>query len=175
MFHYTRANGAAVKDRATLDRIRKLAIPPAWTGVWIAADPRAHIQATGRDARGRKQYRYHARYRAVRDQAKFSRMIAFGAALALIRRRVQKDLERSGLPREKVLATVVRLLETSFIRVGNDEYAKENDSFGLTTMKSRHVHIEGTKLRFRFRGKSGQEHSIELTNRRLANIVRRCQ
>jgi DNA topoisomerase-1 len=129
----------------------------------------------GIDARGRKQYRYHPRYRQVRDQAKFSRMIAFGTVLALLRRQVKKDLKKPGLPKEKILATVVSLLETSFIRVGHDEYAKENDTFGLTTMKGRHVHISGTKLLFQFRGKSGLTHSIELTDRRLAGIVRRCQ
>jgi DNA topoisomerase-1 len=133
------------------------------------------LQAVGWDARGRKQYRYHPRYREVRNQTKFSRMIAFGAVLAVIRRQVEHDLHRHGLPKEKVLATVVRLLETSFIRVGNDDYARENDSFGLTTLKDRHVRIDGTKLRFRFRGKSGQDHEIELTDQRLARIVRQCR
>lgn len=174
-FRYIGPDAKPVRDPGQLKRIRSLVIPPAWTNVSICPSPNGHLQAVGRDARGRKQYRYHPRYREVRDQAKFSRMIAFGAVLAIIRRRVQQDLQRPGLPKEKVLATVVRLLETSFIRVGNDEYAKENDSFGLTTMRSRHVHIAGSKLMFHFRGKSGQEHTIELTDRRLARIVKRCQ
>lgn len=174
-FRYVGPAGRPVRDPKTLKRIRALVIPPAWTHVAICPSPHGHLQAVGRDARGRKQYRYHAHYREVRDQAKFSRMVAFGAVLAIIRRQVEKDLHRPGLPKEKVLATVVRLLETSFIRVGNDEYARENDSFGLTTLKNRHVEIEGARLRFHFRGKSGQEHSIELTDRRLAGIVKRCQ
>ncbi|HWD00621.1 MAG TPA: hypothetical protein VG456_27885 [Candidatus Sulfopaludibacter sp.] len=174
-FRYVAPDGKPVRDPKHLARIRSLVIPPAWTKVAICASPQGHLQAVGIDARGRKQYRYHPRYRAVRDQAKFSRMIAFGAVLAIIRRQVEKDLRRSGLPKEKVLATVVRLLETSFIRVGNDEYAAENDSFGLTTMKDRHVRIAGSKLLFRFRGKSGQDHNIELTDRRLANIVKSCR
>lgn len=168
-------DGKPLRDPKHLARIRSLVIPPAWTNVAICSSPNGHLQAVGMDARGRKQYRYHPRYREVRDQAKFSRMIAFGAVLALIRRQVQADLERPGLPKQKVLATVVRLLETSFIRVGNDGYAKENDSFGLTTFTGRHVHVAGSKLLFHFRGKSGQEHSIELTDRRLANIVRHCR
>lgn len=174
-FRYVGPDGKPVRDPKQLARIRSLVIPPAWTNVSICSSPLGHLQAVGVDARGRKQYRYHPLYRQVRDQSKFSRMIAFGAVLAIIRRQVQKDLERPGLPKEKVLAAVVRLLETSFIRVGNDEYAKENESFGLTTMKGRHVQIAGSKLLFRFRGKSGQEHNIELTDRRLANIVKRCQ
>jgi len=174
-FRYIRPDGSPLRDPKQLERIRSLVIPPAWTDVRICPSPNGHLQAVGRDARGRKQYRYHPHYRAVRDQAKFSRMIAFGAVLAAIRRQVQRDLKRPGLPKQKVLATVVRLLETSFIRVGNDEYAKENDSFGLTTMKDRHVHIAGAKLLFHFRGKSGQEHSIELTDLRLAHIVKQCR
>ena len=174
-FRYIGPDRKPVRDPKQVARIRSLVIPPAWRDVWICPSPHGHIQAVGWDARGRKQYRYHPRYRAVRDQAKFSRMIAFGTMLAVIRRRVQEDLERPALPKQKVLAAVVRLLETSFIRVGNDEYAKENDSFGLTTMKSRHVHIAGAKLLFEFRGKSGQQHSIELTDRRLARIVKQCQ
>jgi DNA topoisomerase-1 len=174
-FRYVGPTGKSLRDPKQLARIRSLVIPPAWREVAICPSPNGHLQAVGIDARGRKQYRYHARYREVRDQAKFSRMIAFGTLLAVIRRQVEKDLHRQGLPKEKVLATVVRLLETSFIRVGNDEYAKENDSFGLTTLKNRHVRIDGTKLQFRFRGKSGQEHRIELTDRRLASIVKRCQ
>lgn len=174
-FRYIGPDGAPVRDPRHLERIRSLVIPPAWTNVRICPSPHGHLQAAGWDARGRKQYRYHARYREVRDQAKFSRMIAFGTVLAAIRRQVRRDLRRSGLPKQKVLATVVRLLETSFIRVGNDEYAKENDSFGLTTMKDRHVRIAGSKLLFHFRGKSGQEHTIELTDRRLAHIVKQCR
>ena len=174
-FRYLDPSGKPLRDPKQLARIRSLVIPPAWTDVAICPSPNGHLQAVGVDARGRKQYRYHPRYRAVRDQAKFSRMIAFGAVLANIRRRVEQDLRRPGLSREKVLATVVRLLETSFIRVGNDEYARENDSFGLTTLKNRHVRIAGATLRFHFRGKSGQPHDLELTDRRLASIVRRCQ
>jgi DNA topoisomerase-1 len=168
-------DGKPLRDEKHLARIRSLAIPPAWTNVWICPSPHGHLQAFGWDARGRKQYRYHPLYRASRDQAKFSRMIAFGTVLALIRRRVQQDLDRRGLPKEKVLATVVRLLETTFIRVGNDEYAKENDSFGLTTMRDRHVRIAGAKLLFQFRGKSGLNHTIELSDQRLARIVKACQ
>jgi DNA topoisomerase-1 len=174
-FRYLDPEGKPLRDPRHLERIRKLVIPPAWERVWICPTANGHIQAIGWDAKGRKQYRYHADYRAVRDEAKFSRMIAFGTVLVVVRKRVQEDLTRRGLPREKVLATVVRLLETTFIRVGNDEYAKENDSFGLTTMRNRHVQIEGAKLMFRFRGKSGQEHAIQLTDRKLARIVRVCQ
>jgi len=174
-FRYLGVDGRPLRDEKHLVRIRRLAIPPAWSDVWICPSASGHLQATGRDARGRKQYRYHASYRATRDQAKFSRMIAFGAVLARIRRRVEHDIRRRGLPREKVLATVVRLLETTFIRVGNDEYARENDSFGLTTMHDRHVRIAGARLLFRFRGKSGLEHEVELTDQRLARIVRECR
>jgi DNA topoisomerase-1 len=174
-FRYVGVDGKPLKDSKHLDRIRSLAIPPAWQDVWICPSHKGHLQAVGRDAKGRKQYRYHPEYRAARDQAKFSRMIAFGTVLALIRKRVREDLKLPGLPKEKVVATVVRLLETSFIRVGNEEYAEENGSFGLTTMKNRHVRINGATLMFRFRGKSGMEHRIELTDRRLARIVRECQ
>jgi DNA topoisomerase-1 len=174
-FRYLGPDGKSVRDGKHLERIRTLAIPPAWENVWICPSANGHLQAVGWDARGRKQYRYHPKYREVRDKAKFSRMLAFGAALALIRRRVAEDLARRGLPKEKVLATVVRLLETTFIRVGNDEYARENESFGLTTLRNRHVRIEGARLMFRFRGKSRQEHAVELTDRRLARIVRECQ
>jgi DNA topoisomerase-1 len=174
-FRYLGADGQPLKDAKHLERIRSLAIPPAWTNVWICPSPNGHLQAIGWDVKGRKQYRYHPRYREIRDQAKFSRMIAFGTTLALIRRRVQEDLQRKGLPKEKILATVVRLLETSYIRVGNDEYSKENDSFGLTTMRDHHVRINGTKLLFRFRGKSGMEHMVEMTDRQLARIVKQCQ
>jgi len=174
-FRYLGPDGKPVRDPKHLARIRSLVIPPAWTKVAICPSANGHLQAVGVDARGRKQYRYHPRYREVRDQAKFSRMIAFGTLLAVVRRQVEMDMKRPGLPKEKVLATVVRLLETSFIRVGNDEYAVENDSFGLTTMKDRHVRIAGARLMFRFRGKSGQNHSIELTDRRLATIVKSCR
>lgn len=174
-FRYIGSDGKPLRDPKHLERIRSLAIPPAWTDVWICPSANGHLQAYGWDAKGRKQYRYHPLYRAARDQAKFSRMIAFGTVLARVRRRVEHDLRRPGLPKEKVLATVVRLLETTFIRVGNDEYAKENDSFGLTTMRDRHVRIAGGKLLFRFRGKSGQDHTIELTDARLARIVKQCQ
>jgi DNA topoisomerase-1 len=174
-FRYVDAQGRPVRDRATLARIRSLAIPPAYTDVWICPDPRGHIQATGRDARGRKQYRYHPKWRAVRDETKFERMVAFSEALPRIRARVERDLALPGLPREKVLATVVRLLESTCIRVGNDEYAKANRSFGLTTLRDRHVEIEGSTIRFEFRGKSGKTHSCDVTDARLARIVRRCQ
>jgi DNA topoisomerase-1 len=174
-FRYQGPDGKPLRDPGHLQRIRSLAIPPAWKNVWICPSANGHLQAVGWDAKGRKQYRYHPQYRSVRDQAKFSRMIAFGTVLALIRRNVGQDLDRAGLPREKVLATVVRLLETTFIRVGNDEYAKENDSFGLTTLRSRHVRIDGATLLFSFRGKSGLEHTIELTDARLARIVRQCR
>ncbi len=174
-FRYLGPDRKPLRDPKALARIRSLVIPPAWRDVWICPSPNGHLQAYGWDAKGRKQYRYHPLYRAVRDEAKYSRMIAFGTVLAVIRRRVEEDLARPGLPREKVLATVVRLLETTFIRVGNDEYARENESFGLTTMRNRHVRIDGACLMFRFRGKSGQQHNVELTDRRLARIVRQCQ
>ena len=174
-FSYRDADGKAVRDRATLERIRALAIPPAWTDVWICPFDNGHLQATGRDARGRKQYRYHARFRQRRDSAKFERLIAFARALPKIRERVDADLGRPGLPREKVLAGVVRLLELTLIRVGNDEYARLNRSFGLTTLRDRHATVEGTQIRFRFRGKSGQDHEVDLRDRRLAAMVRRCR
>jgi DNA topoisomerase-1 len=164
-----------MRDLATLRRIRSLAVPPAWTHVWICPIPHGHIQAAGRDARGRKQYRYHLRWREVRDQTKYARLIDFGKALPRIRERVEQDLARPGLPREKVLAAVVRLLETTLIRVGNEEYARQNHSYGLTTLRSQHVTIEGTRLRFEFRGKGGKHHVVGITDRRLARVVRRCQ
>ena len=164
-----------MKDAATVERIRKLAIPPAWTDVWICPRANGHLQATGRDARGRKQYRYHADWREVRDETKFGRMIAFGEALPKIRERIDRDLSQRGLGREKVLATVVKLLETTLIRVGNEEYAKQNNSFGLTTLRDRHVDVDGSTLRFEFRGKSGKEHSVEVHDRRLARIVKQCR
>jgi DNA topoisomerase-1 len=172
-FHYRRADGGPVRDRRTLGRIRALAIPPAWRDVWICSADDGHLQATGRDARQRKQYRYHQRWREVRDETKYGRLTPFAAALPRIRRRVARDLARPGLPRAKVLATVVRLLETTRARIGNEEYARANESFGLTTLRERQVRVHGSKLRFRFRGKSGVEHAIELDDRRLAGIVRR--
>ena len=174
-FRYLRPDGRVVADKATLGRIRSLAIPPAWTEVWICASDDGHLQATGYDARGRKQYRYHPRWREVRDETKYGRMISFGGVLPRIRRRVARDLTRPGLPREKVLATVVRLLEKTFIRVGNEEYARENESFGLTTLRERQVKVNGSQLRFRFRGKSGVQHEVEVADPRIAAIVRRMQ
>jgi DNA topoisomerase-1 len=174
-FSYVGPDGRPVRDAATLARIRSLAIPPAYTDVWICPTPNGHIQATGRDARGRKQYRYHPKWREVRDETKFGRMLAFSDALPRLRKRVDEDLAKPGLPREKVLATVVRLLECTAIRVGNDEYAKSNRSFGLTTLQDRHVEISGSNLRFEFRGKNGKAHRVSLSDRRLARIVARCQ
>jgi Topoisomerase IB len=172
---YRRPDGTVVKDRETLARIKRLAIPPAWTDVWICPWANGHIQATGRDQRRRKQYRYHPEWSAVRDGAKFERMIAFGKALPRIRRRVAKDLRRRKLDRAKVLAAVVRLLEATLVRVGNEEYAKQNRSFGLTTMRDRHVRVSRGRMRFDFRGKSGKRHEIDLHDARLAEIVRRTQ
>ncbi|HEY4564709.1 MAG TPA: DNA topoisomerase IB, partial [Thermoanaerobaculia bacterium] len=174
-FTYQDPQGRTIRDAATLERVRKLAIPPAWTDVWICSRPNGHLQATGRDARGRKQYRYHAEWREVRDETKFGRMIAFGEALPRIRERLEKDMSQRGLRREKVLATVVKLLETTLIRVGNKEYAKQNNSFGLTTLRDQHVDVDGSTLRFEFRGKSGKEHSVEVQDRRLARIVKQCR
>jgi DNA topoisomerase-1 len=174
-FSYIGPDGAPIRDEETLRRIKSLAIPPAWQDVWICPHPNGHLQATGRDAKGRKQYRYHPRWRATRDETKYERMIAFGRALPHIRERVEHDMGLPGLPREKVLATVVRLLETTLIRVGNQEYAKANRSFGLTTMRDRHVEVDGATLRFEFRGKSGIRHSVDLHDRRLARIVKRCR
>jgi DNA topoisomerase-1 len=174
-FVYLESDSNPLEDDATLARIRSLAIPPAWTDVWICRLSHGHLQASGRDAKGRKQYRYHARWRRVRDESKFERMLQFGAALPRIRERVDTDLRGAALSREKVLAIIVRLLETTFIRVGNEEYARTNRSFGLTTLKGRHVKIKGARIYFRFRGKSGKEHQITLANRKLAQLVKRCQ
>jgi DNA topoisomerase I len=174
-FVYADAKGLLVRDRATLGRIRGLAIPPAWQGVWICPHDDGHLQATGLDARGRKQYRYHPRWREIRDETKYGRMLEFGAALPGIRRRVARDLSLPGLPRERVLALVVTLLDRTHMRVGNQEYARENDSFGLTTLRERQARVQGATLRFEFRGKSGVEHKVALTDRRLAAIVRRVQ
>jgi DNA topoisomerase I len=174
-FKYIGSNGKMIRNAAELKRIRSLAVPPAWTEVWICADPRGHLQATGRDARGRKQYRYHPDWRACRDENKYDRMQQFAAALPDIRKRTESDLARTGLPREKVLATVVQLLEKSLIRVGNDEYAKANRSFGLTTLRNKHVDVKGSTLKFEFRGKSGVQHSVGVNDRRLARIVKQCR
>lgn len=174
-FTYIAADGSVIRDKEELERIRKLVIPPRWTNVWICPNPSGHLQVTARDARGRKQYRYHPRYRAVRDETKFGRMIAFSEILPLIRERVERDVTLPELSRDKVLATVVWLLERTLIRVGNDEYARDNGSFGLTTLRRKHVTVSGAKLRFEFRGKSGVPHSVSLTDRRIAHIVQRCQ
>ncbi|MBN9393267.1 MAG: DNA topoisomerase IB [Chloroflexi bacterium] len=174
-FVYYGPDGERITDARELDRIKKLGIPPAYTEVWICPRPNGHLQATGRDARGRKQYRYHAKWRVIRDETKYDRMLAFGAALPGLREQVTKDLALPGLPRRKVLATVIRLLETTLIRVGNVEYARSNKSFGLTTMRDRHVKVEGSKISFTFRGKSGKDWSLSITDRRLARIVKSCR
>ena len=174
-FRYLDAKGRPIRDPETLARIRALAIPPAWTDVWICPSANGHLQATGRDARGRRQYRYHARYRARRDASKFARLAAFGAALPRIRRRVRLDLSRRGLPREKVLAAVVGLLDATPLRVGNEEYARVNKSFGISTLRDRHATVSGETVRFRFRGKGGRTEEATLVDRRLAAVVRRCR
>jgi DNA topoisomerase-1 len=174
-FAWLGTDGKLIRDEQRLLRIKRLAIPPAWTDVWICPASNGHIQATGRDARGRKQYLYHERWREVRDENKYDRIISFGKALPKIRRRIARDLKPPGLPRNKVLATVVQLLESTFIRIGNEEYARENKSFGLTTMKDRHVEVKGAKLRFRFRGKSGREHEVDVTDRHIAKIISKLQ
>jgi DNA topoisomerase-1 len=173
-FDYYRTGGEPVRDEATLSRIRKLVLPPAWTDVWICPDADGHIQATGRDARGRKQYRYHDDWRAERDRHKYGKLCAFGRALPRLRRRVEADLAKRGLPREKVLAAVVRLLEITLIRVGNDEYAKANKSFGLTTLRKRHVTLSTAGAVFEFRGKSGIMHTTSFSDRRLARVLKGC-
>jgi len=173
-FVYVGADGRRVTNPDVLRRIRSLAIPPAWHDVWICPLDHGHRQAVGRDARERKQYRYHPRWRAVRDETKYTRLIAFGRTLPKIRERIERDLTRPGLPREKVLATVVRLLETTFMRIGNAAYARANGSFGLTTLRRRHVDVSGSTLCFDFRGKGGKRVSVDVTDRRLARIVRRC-
>jgi DNA topoisomerase I len=174
-FVYVDAGGRRLRDAATLRRIRALVIPPAWRDVWICAAPSGHIQAVGRDARGRKQYRYHPRWRQVRDETKYTRMLAFARALPRIRARAARDLDRPGLTRDRVLATVVWLLEATLIRVGNEEYARANGSFGLTTLRGRHVAVRGADVRFAFRGKGGKEHVVGVRDRRLARIIRRLQ
>ena len=174
-FSYRWPDGTLVKDAATLARIRKLAIPPAYAEVWICPDANGHVQATGRDAKNRKQYRYHPEWTTLQSETKFARMAAFGRVLPGVRARVDADMARPGLPREKVLAAVVRLLELTLIRVGNDEYAKTNKHFGLTTMRDKHVVVEGAEVAFEFTGKSGVEHRTGLRDRRLARVVKACQ
>lgn len=164
-----------MRDERTLARIKSLAIPPAWVEVWISPHPKSHLQATGRDARGRKQYRYHAKWREVSHQTKYSRMAEFARALPLIRKEVRRHLRLAGLCRERVVATVVQLLEKTFIRIGNEEYARENGSFGLTTLRDRHVKVRGGEIRFEFKGKSGIRHSLRLNDARLAKIIKKCQ
>jgi DNA topoisomerase-1 len=174
-FVYINTQGRVLRQTKHLRRIQSLAIPPAWEHVWISPWADSHLQATGRDARGRKQHRYHPRWRAVRDQTKFDRMSAFGRALPSLRRRLRRDLARPGLPREKVLATVVKLLEATLIHIGNEEYARQNRSYGLTTMRSKHVKVKGARIQFEFRGKGGKSFNLNLKDRRLARIVNHCQ
>ena len=174
-FRYLGAKGEPVEDEATLARIKSLVIPPAWTDVWICPQPNGHLQATGRDARGRKQYRYHPKWRATRDEVKYERMLKFGQALPAIRAEVDRALGLPGLPREKVLATIVYLLEATMMRVGNEEYARTNKSFGLTTLRNRHVKVDGSEIEFRFRGKSGVYHKVKVQDRRLARIIARAR
>ena len=173
-FRYTDADARRVRDSDVLARIRALAIPPAWSGVWICEDPQGHLQATGRDARGRLQYRYHAQWRAQRDEHKFDRLAEFATALPAIRAAVARDLAQSGLPRRKVQAAMVRLLDRTYVRVGDERYRRDNGSFGLTTLRTRHVEVRGDRIRLRFRGKSGKEHDLSLADKRLARVVRRC-
>src|SRR5579872_3716548 len=174
-FEYRAPDGSKIDDEKELARIKALAVPPAYTDVWICPLANGHIQATARDARGRKQYRYHKRWRETRDENKYERMMAFAQALPKIRKRVEADLALPELPREKVLATIVQLLETTAIRVGNDEYAKDNNSFGLTTLRNKHAKVDGSTVRFSFKGKSGVRHALDLRDRRLARIIRQCQ
>jgi DNA topoisomerase-1 len=174
-FEYIDPMGKVIRDPEELQRFRSLAIPPAWREVWICPLRNGHLQATGRDAKGRKQHRYHPRWREVRDENKYGRIQAFAKALPAIRETVNNDLQLPGLPRNKVLATVVRLLETSHIRVGNEEYARQNKSYGLATLRNRHVNVSGSTIRFEFRGKSGVEHALDINDRRLARIIKRCQ
>jgi len=174
-FEYLGPDRQVIRDPAVLDRVRSLVIPPAWEEVWISTRPRGHLQATGRDARGRKQHLYHPKWHKTRDADKFDRMSRFGAVLPRVRRRVARDLRRTGLPKEKVVATIVWLLETTFIRVGNEEYAKQNNSFGLTTLRGRHVDVKGSTVRFLFQGKSGVEIAVGVTDRRVARVIKRCE
>lgn len=174
-FFYLDHRGRRITEVNEVTRIQRITVPPAWTDVWICPRPDGHIQATGRDAKGRKQYRYHPRYRAIRDETKFERILEFSKVLPHLREQVEYDLSRPGLPRQKILAAVIGLLEATLIRVGNDEYARDNESYGLTTMRDRHAAVEGWKVRFDFRGKSGVDHAISITDRRLARIVQHCQ
>jgi DNA topoisomerase-1 len=174
-FDYFKANGDRITDDVTLERLRKLAIPPAWTEVWICPKANGHLQATGRDARGRKQYRYHPQFREVRESTKYEHMLEFARALPAVRGKLAEHMALRGLPREKVLATVVHLLETTLIRVGNDDYARENKSYGLTTLRNPHVKVEGSELRFQFKGKSGKMWRLQVKDRRIARIIRACQ
>ena len=172
-FSFIDADGKTLTDRGEIARIKALAVPPAYTDVWICPLANGHLQATGRDARGRKQYRYHKRWRAVRDENKFDRMVEFAKALPAIRAAVERDLSLAGMPREKVLATIVSLMEQTAIRVGNEEYARDNDSYGLTTMREEHADVKGARVRFSFRGKSGKEHAVEVRDKRIARIIKR--
>jgi DNA topoisomerase-1 len=174
-FGYRDTDGRVIRDPKVIRRLRSIGIPPAYTDVWICPDPRGHIQATGRDAKGRKQYRYHTRWSEIRDSTKYAHMLEFAHALPKIRARIDADMKRQGLPREKVLATVVNLLETTLIRVGNEDYVKENKSYGLTTLRNRHVDVDGKGLRFEFKGKSGKLWKLKVENRRVAKIVKACQ
>ncbi|WP_323113692.1 DNA topoisomerase IB [Pseudomonas guariconensis] len=173
-FHYFDTEGKRIRDAQTLARIAALVIPPAYTEVWICPDPQGHLQATGRDSRGRKQYRYHTQWRELRDQNKYDRMLAFAQALPKLRRQLDGHLARPGLDREKVMALVVSLLDTTLIRIGNRQYLRENKSYGLTTLRNRHVQVEGSTVRFQFRGKRGVEHNVSLRDRRLARLIKRC-
>lgn len=174
-FDYRNPEGALVRDIDTLKRIRSLVIPPGWTDVWISPDPKGHLQAVGRDARGRKQYRYHPRWREVRDEAKYHKLLDFGHVLPKLRARVEADLQRPGLPRDRVLAAIVRLMEVTLFRIGNTEYAKQNESFGLTTLRDRHVAIDGSRIHIGFRGKSGVRQETDINDRRLARIIKKCR
>ncbi len=174
-FEYLGVDGQLIADQKTLERVKGIGIPPAWKDVWISPVARGHIQATGRDAKGRKQYRYHPKWRAIRDETKYVHMVAFGETLPMIRKFIARDLTRPGLPREKVLATVVTLLDETHIRIGNEEYARENESYGLTTMQHEHVDVEGAKIHFEFRGKSGKDHVVDIKDRRVAKIIKRCE
>lgn len=173
-FAYFDTQGERIRDQAEIKRINALAVPPAYTDVWICADPAGHLQATGRDARGRKQYRYHPRWREIRDQNKYARLIQFGHALPKVRKQIEAQLAQPGMGREKVMATVVSLLDATLIRIGNSQYAKENRSYGLTTLRNKHVEVHGGKIVFEFRGKSGVEHRVSVQDRRLANVIKRC-
>jgi DNA topoisomerase-1 len=174
-FRFTASDGSPLTDKLTLARIKRLAIPPAWTKVWICTNENGHLQAVGYDDRGRKQYRYHARWREVRDETKYNSMVEFARVLPRIRRTVESHLKLPGLPREKVLATVIKILETGLIRVGNEEYARSNKSFGITTLKDRHARVNGSTIHLQFRGKSGKDHALKINDKRLARIVANCQ